>query len=280
MVTKIYNKKFLRENLNDDEIDILNAGFDADLDYFLIAACIIAFREYDYSKKELIDAINSGKVKESYETKYGNVADVDGTSFLVIEEYSDVVASVKEWYESQIDDVGLPNIVLDWENYVDMDILGDICYELCVDYTESYCKDCLEESSSVKTNFENRLIEECYNNDIIFDEDFEQVDGEPDYSKCLVSDDDLIEQYVSWYINDCGIIDWVEEYRNIFGQESLDSLLEEEIETDDELFDLDSFVSSYLDFNDAGTILSSYDGNELEFDLPAYNYSAYVYRLD
>lgn len=99
-----------------------------------------------------------------------------------------------------IEDNGIASFDFDYlgdiYNYIDSKYFFDVQKE----YYLSYCEEIASEQSS---DFESRLVEECYQNGIITEIDFDS-DG-----NCLVSDSDLIDMYTEYLCdNDIDAVQW------------------------------------------------------------------------
>lgn len=89
--------------------------------------------------------------------------------------------------------------------YVDTKYFFDVRKE----YYLSYCEEIASEHSS---DFENRLVEECYQSGVINNIDFDSG------GNCLVSDSDLIDMYTEYLCdNDSDAVQW---YIDTYGESS------------------------------------------------------------
>ena len=124
-------------------------------------------------------------------------------------------------------------------------------------------------NESVPT-YANRLVEECYDNNLIGDDDFEtDEDGDPDYEQCTVDDWDLQERYKDWYVGNEDAVEW---YKENFGEDSFNKVVKEH-----DLIDWDAVIEETRN-NDGRGSLATYDGKENEFDYNGETY--YIYRTN
>ena len=119
-------------------------------------------------------------------------------------------------------------------------------------------------------SFGNRLVSECFENNLIDDDDFEKnSDGDPDYEQCTVDEWDLQERYKDWYVSEWDAIEW---YRNNFGEDSFRDVVKEH-----NLLDTDAIIDELKSNNGRGC-LASYDGVENEYNYNDETY--YIYQTN
>lgn len=124
-------------------------------------------------------------------------------------------------------------------------------------------------NESVPT-YGNRLVEECYDNNLINDDDFEtDENGDPDYEQCTVDNWDLQERYKDWYVGNEDAVEW---YKENFGEDSFRDVVKEH-----NLLDTDTIIDE-VKSNDGRSCLASYDGVENEYDYNGETY--YIYRTN
>lgn len=134
---------------------------------------------------------------------------------------------------------------------------------------ENYCYDLMEEYNDP---YGNSLVERCYEVDIINDDDFEEdEDGNPDYSKCKIDDETLLERAVDEHMD--GIDDFTEYFIDEFGEAEFNDVVSRY-----GLIDEDKLAEDVVDVDGPANSLASYDGRENEVDVGGLTY--YLYRFD
>lgn len=134
-----------------------------------------------------------------------------------------------------------------------------------------YAKDIASSPSS--EGFENRLVEEAYERGLIAEDDFAKLpDGEPDYEKCLVDEDELANMLAESMNNEYD--DPIDYFEDHFGLDMLSDVLRE----NPHLIDLDE-VAAEIKYSDGrGPTLSTWDGYELEITSDDEDW--FIYRID
>lgn len=188
-----------------------------------------------------------------------------GTYKVLTDEEAD--EDFKDYEESLWDDIGLDSFTdwfKDWiiENAVNEDYFWDDMH----DSNNSYAHDIASESDD---QFENRLVQECYDDDLISDDDFERgPNGEPDYENCIYDEDELADKLTEYldsqYINS---VDWVV---GEFGWKELSSIVKEH----PDCIDFDKVVEQLKDTDGRGGALAAWDGVENEQN------GYYIYKQD
>lgn len=160
----------------------------------------------------------------------------------------------REQQEQIFDDLGIESYSEDFQDWIFRNALKEDWFEEAMEESNrSYCEDIVRERSR---EFENRLVEECYERDLIEDDDFEQdEDGDPDFEKCLVDEDDLINRMMEDMAED----DPVEWFRDNFGESELSDAVK-----DHNLIDLDEVIDELQKWDGRGPTLAGWDGNENE----------------
>ena len=136
--------------------------------------------------------------------------------------------------------------------------------ELQRDMNKQYCQDIKDERDS---DFANRLIAECYKNNIIGDDDFETDEYdeyEVNYDVCLVDEDELIEKYTDFLCERESSSEWI---KSIYGESEIYKHFPN-------AFDTEGLINYVIDTDGFGHILSSYDGHE------HIQGQYYIYRLN
>lgn len=200
--------------------------------------------------------VNKNKISKGY---MKNLFSVEDKEYLVLnEEEREQYAydSVKNF----IDEVGAQHIN-GYENFIDEDYF----YDMMNESYDDYCRVILNESDD---KFENRLIAECYKNNILKDEDFEEIINENnntyvDYKQCIANEEDYIESYTDYLCNTRSAIEYAKE---IYGNELY--------KYHPNAFDIDEIIEYVIDTDGYGHVISSYDGKEIEYG------DYYIYRLN
>lgn len=216
----------------------------------------LTLEEIENRKRVLADYLNID-INQVKKLSYGDYYEADDKEYLIYNEneaYDAAIESVK----SIIEDCGV-QCINGYENYIQEDYFE----EQQQNGNKNYCEDIKQESDS---NYENRLIKECVDANIIGDDDFyydEDLD-EIDYSYCLVDMDDLVEQYTEYL---CEKETPLEYMLSNYSPKELYKYFPEAI-------DIDSLAEYVVDVDGKGNCISGYDGKEIEHD------GYYIYRTN
>jgi len=128
------------------------------------------------------------------------------------------------------------------------------------------------------STYDNELVERCYDENLIDDDDFrkiveiddegnEVVTDEPDYMQCKFDNWGLIEKYTA-YLNEKydSSLKW---YIQMFGEEDL----KEMVSNDHRMIDIEGLARSVIELDGRGGI-ATYDGEENNYG------DIYVYRME
>ena len=163
-----------------------------------------------------------------------------------------------------IDDIGYTSIN-GWEDYVDEDIFEQAMQES----NEFYCDDIASESSAI---YGSRLVEECYDNGLIDDDDFEtDEDGDPNYEECLVDEYDLKEKLAEYLTENSGYSYASQWYMDNFGEEDFNEFVKR-----NNAVDIDELAEYVVRSDGAANTLARYDGQENTFEFDETTY--YIYK--
>ena len=252
-----------------------------DLEDNVIALINYMYDNGDISEEEIfdigddeefdIDNIGTYELGEQYDTyddALGTNISCNGEDWYVFDNYDDAEAAAKEECMLLFDDIGIEGINFDnlggIERYVDEDWFKDALEESF----RFYCEDIANEGDNT---YDNRLVQECYDEGLITDSDFEEdEDGEPDYTQCLVDEEDLVDRYVDNYVS--GIYDPIQTYIDNFGAYDFDNV----VKNNPNLIDLDSLANDIVEADGVANSLARYDGEEIETDFDDITY--YMYR--
>lgn len=197
-----------------------------------------------------------------------NAFTYDDMEYLVLDDKEADDATYTD-IEELVDDMGLEAFsknMQDWilENAIDYDF-----EEAYREMEESYVEDIENEGSR---EFDNRLIEEMYDANILTDDDFvEYEDGEIDHEtlKDEVDLNDKKEEYVDYLLNN--ISDFREEFIDEFGIDEVLRLVKEGYAD----LDINAIVDEVIRWDGRGPSLAIYDGEERELDN-----GLFAYRVD
>jgi len=177
----------------------------------------------------------------------------DGEEYLVLTD-----SEADDWFERYQkdlwDDMGIQSFSESFQDWIINNALDKSWFEDAMDESNRfYCEDIADERSG---EFDNRLVEECYERGLIDDDDFEEdEDGDVDHEQCKKDNDDLIELMVEDMNNDYD--DPVEWYKDNFGEEDLSKVAIEK-----NLVDLDKVIEEVKSLDGRGATLSTYNGEE------------------
>lgn len=192
----------------------------------------------------------------------------NGNEYLVYDDESEAYSAAVESVTDLIDDTGFTSI-LGWEDYVEDGWFKEAMMEM----EESYAEDIELEGDNT---YDNRLVQECYDNGLIDDDDFElDEDGEIDYTQCTVDTYELVDRLANYLYDDNisyykSAAEW---YRSDFGDKDFETVVKEH-----DLIDRQK-ISEYVVKEDGiGHILASYDGEDNDYEFDGIKY--YIYRTN
>lgn len=212
---------------------------------------------------ELLGVDESEITQSDYNENLYEVA--DGREYLVLTEDE----ADEEFYNSEmnlIDDLGIQGFTPSFQSrilteFADADWFEDAYREM----EENYAYDISEEYDDT---YGTRLVQECYDAELIDDDDFEvDENGDVNYKACLLSTDDLVTK-LSEYLVD-SIDDYVEEFKFEFGEDELNEVVER-----NNLVDWDAVIEETKRLDGRGPMLAGYDGIEIDWD------DYYIYRTN
>ena len=192
----------------------------------------------------------------------------DGEEYLVLDEY-DATERARDAVILSLEELGITSFTESFQewafaNAVDEDWFSDAMRESY----EAYVEDIENESDST---YDNRLIQEMYDEGIIDDDDFDvDEDGEIDYTIFQGDLEDAKERYIDHLCD--GWNDPIEWYRDNFGDESFN-----EVVVNHNLLDSDAIADQAIEWDGRGHFLADYDGDEI--DLEGEDDTYYAYRI-
>ena len=255
---------YLRDTELLDDIEIALVMFRIEEDYgsYLEALEANGYEEIDPDTYE--DAMSNTYNDYSIDHFRGGNYQCGNRYYYIFDDYDEAEEAAKEYVKDIIDDIGYSSIN-GWEDYVDEDPFEDAMRESY----ESYAEDIESEGSRF---YENRLVEECYDNGLIDDDDFElDEDGDPDYTQCTRDSYELQEMLADYLTNNSGYSSASQWYMDNFGDESFEYFVE-----NNDAIDKDAIAEYCVDTDGVAHSLAGYDGEENEFEFEGTTY--YIYR--
>lgn len=207
--------------------------------------------------------VDESEIAQGYDDNVFEVS--DGREYLVLTEDE----ADDYFYDSEmslIDDLGIQGFTPSFQSrilteFADADWFEDAYREI----EENYAYDISEEYDDT---YGTRLVQECYDAELIDDDDFEvDENGDVNYKACLLSTDDLVTK-LSEYLVD-SIDDYAEEFKFEFGEEELS-----EVVNRNNLVDWDAVIEETKELDGRGSMLAGYDGIEIDYD------DYYIYRTN
>lgn len=198
--------------------------------------------------------IEPSDIEESYRD---NEFETPLGDYLVLTE-DEAYEMEKEYIIDLLDDIGYEGLNVNLNDFVTDDSWFENEFR---QYYRSYIEDIEYEDDDV---FENRFIEECYEDaNLLFDEDFEKDEnGNIDFKhlKETVDIDDLKEKYLDFLTTD-SISDYIEEFRYQFGEDMFSEVVKR-----NNLIDNDALADFCIRSDGLGHNIASYDGKEIYLD--------------
>jgi len=222
----------------------------------LINKLLMEGKEDKKKVKEFVKFLDDNDVTyDDIKHEYNNVYSYDGIEYMILTDDEADNAVIDE-IENVFDDMGLESFSKNFQreiinNYTDSSWFD----EYMKSSSKSYAEDIQDESSE---KFDNRLVEEMYEYDILTDDDFElDEDGDIDYQmlKDNIDTDDLIDEFVNKMNEnyDDGI-DW---YIDNFGKEEMSDVAQKHGS-----FDYEAIAEVAANLDGRGHFLNPYDGDE------------------
>ena len=222
----------------------------------------------DFDEDERIQAlaeyleIDSSEISNIYSYEY----ETPEGDYLVVDEY-EARKLAEDDIENFIDELGLDSFTPEFKDWIIMNALDNEWFEEAVrESYEYYVEDIEDEASSI--GYENRLIEEMHDHQVLSDDDFEEgEDGEPDLTtlKDGVDIDDLKEEFIDLLMENVG--NPVDYCGDNFGWDWVT-----EAATTRNLIDMDEVVEQCIYLDGIAHFLARYDGEEHELGNGLYAY--------
>ena len=261
---------YLRDEKGMSDLEVALAMFCIEAEYggYLNALEANGYEEADRETYEDVMDATANEFEVESTDAWNHYYECNGNEYLVYDDESEAYDAAVESVKDLIDDIGFTSI-RGWEDYVEDDWFKDAMMEM----EESYANDIESEGDNT---YDNRLVQECYDNGLIDDEDFElDEDGETDYTQCTVDTYKLVDRLANYLYDDNmsyynSAAEW---YRRDFGDEDFETVVEQH-----DLIDRDKISEYVVDEDGIGHTLASYDGEDNEYEFDGITY--YIYRTD
>lgn len=166
--------------------------------------------------------------------------------------------------ESVFDDLGLDAFTPSFQEWIlNNAVEGDFFEDAIRESNEFYIDDIENEYDEV---FENRLISELVENDILTEDDFENWGEENPTVRDDVDLDEKKREYLEHLVS--GISDYAEEYKNQFGEDDFNDVVKEG-KVD---IDMEAVVDECISMDGIAHFVARYDGNEHDLGNGLYAY--------
>lgn len=262
----------LLEELSEEVRQIVDKAEEAGLNNYETAYAVACYEDFGYTLDDVLEMIENGVISTSSWNSHYIENSEWNTEAYVFDNYEDAESAAKEDVLNLFDDIGFEGLNVDLADFADEDWFKDAL----VESFEFYCRDIISEYDDT---YGNRLVQECYDNDLIDDESFEKDEnGEPDYTQCIIDEDELVDRYVEWYEEDL-----YSSYHGNFIKAFVDSYGEGElnyvIKNNPSIIDTDALAEYIVDNDGVANSLAGYDGNEYEVEIGD-GVTYYVYRAN
>ena len=207
--------------------------------------------------------VDESEITQGYDDNVFEIS--DGREYLVLTE-DEADDAFHDYEMNLIDDLGITAFTPSFQSrilteFADADWFEDAYREM----EENYAYDI---SDKYDDTYGTRLVQECYDAELIDDDDFGvDENGDVNYKDCLLSTDDLVTK-LSEYLVD-SIDDYVEEFKFEFGEEELSEVVKR-----NNLVDWDAVIEETKELDGRGPMLAGYDGIEIDWD------DYYIYRTN
>ena len=222
---------------------------------------------YELARKNLAEYL--GVEVEDCEIKYdqGESCEIDTPEgeYLVCNDYDTARELAVEGARNVLDDIGLEGLTPSYRDYVlsNSDFFEQDWFEDAERESFGYYVDDIEDESS--SEYENRLVEEMYDDGVISDSDLHE---DEDGLLCLNEDldiDDLKEQFIQNHMDT--IDDFAQYFIDEYGEREFEEVVKQK-----NLADYDAIAEDIIDTDGNGLQLASYDSDEHELADGMYAY--------
>lgn len=222
----------------------------------------------DFDDDERINAlatylnIDPSEISNTYDYEFETP---EGDYYVVTEDEAEELA--KEDIRNLYDDLGLESFTSSFRDWIIMNALDNDWFEEAVrESYEYYVEDIEDEASSM--GYDNRLIEEMHDHQVLSDDDFEEdEDGEPDLRnlKDYVDIDSAKEEFIDLLVENAG--NAVEYCGDNYGWDWV-----AEMASQHNLIDLEEVVDQCIYEDGIAHFIARYDGEEIELENGLYAY--------
>lgn len=239
----------IMKNMSNGKLDekLITEGFDEDDRINALAAYL---------------NIDPSEISNTYDYEYETP---EGDYYVVTEEEAEELA--KEDIRNLYDDLGLESFTSSFRDWIIMNALDNDWFEEAVrESYESYVEDIEDEASSM--GYDNRLIEEMHDHQVLSDDDFEEdEDGEPDLRnlKDYVDIDSAKEEFIDLLVENAG--NAVDYCGDNYGWDWV-----AEMASQHNLIDLEEVVDQCIYEDGIAHFIARYDGDEIELENGLYAY--------
>lgn len=222
----------------------------------------------DFDEDERIQALAEylGIDPSEISNIYDNEFETPEGDYLVVDE-DEAKQLARDDIENLFDDLGLDSFTPDFKDWIIMNALDNEWFEDAIKESyEYYVEDIEDEASSM--GYENRLIEEMHDHQVLSDDDFEiGEDGEPDLSTLSddVDIDSLKEEFVDLLVESAG--NPVEYCGDNFGWDWVTQAA-----TQNYLIDMDEVIDQCIYMDGIAHFIARYDGKEHDLGNGLYAY--------
>lgn len=208
--------------------------------------------------------VDESEITQGYDDNVFEVS--DGREYLVLTE-DEADDAFYDYEMNLIDDIGISGFTPNFQKRILSEFIKDDEWfeDAYREMEETYAYDIADEYNDT---YGNRLVQECYDNGLIDDEDFGTYEnGDIDYTDCSLSVDELAERLTEYLVD--SIDDYVEEFKFEFGEDELNEVVER-----NNLVDWDAVIEETKELDGRGSMLAEYDGVEIDWD------DYYIYRTN
>ena len=222
----------------------------------------------DFDDDERVNAlaeylgIDPSEISNTYDYEFETP---EGDYYVVTEDEAEELA--KEDIRSLYDDLGLESFTTYFRDWIIMNALDNDWFEDAIrESYESYVEDIEDEASSM--GYDNRLIEEMHDHQVLSDDDFEEdEDGMPNLRELKegIDIDDLKEEFIDLLVENAG--NAVDYCGDNYGWDWV-----AEMASQHNLIDMDEVVEQCIYEDGIAHFIARYDGEEIELENGLYAY--------
>ena len=166
--------------------------------------------------------------------------------------------------ENLFDDIGMESFTSSFQSWIlDNAVESDFFEEIIRNAKEAYIENIEDEYDDV---FENRLISELVDADILTEDDFENWGEENPTVRDDVDLDEKKRDFLEYLVSD--ISDYAEEYKSQFGEDDFNDVIKE----NKAIIDMEAVVAECISMDGIAHFVAIYDGNEHDLGNGLYAY--------